>query len=130
MGPTLKEKGTYSKRKEFAPNGSKFFPLRVDPFSEAAWWAEKQTGSHKKVSLVKNGGESSKCIITKFSLFCFHNFYGQPDEYAAYLHDTVVLYARVLNKSLSENNTAGGADIFRWTRNVFFQGIVLRNKPI
>ena len=28
------EKGVYSKRKEFAPFGSKFFPLRVDPFSE------------------------------------------------------------------------------------------------
>ena len=26
-------KGVYSKRKEFAPNGSKFFPFRVDPFS-------------------------------------------------------------------------------------------------
>ena len=28
------EKGVYSKRKEFAPKGSKFFPFRVDPFSE------------------------------------------------------------------------------------------------
>ena len=27
-------KGVYSKRKEFAPHGSKFFPFRVDPFSE------------------------------------------------------------------------------------------------
>ena len=31
-----------SKRKEFAPLGSKFFPFRVDPF-----YARKQTGSHK-----------------------------------------------------------------------------------
>ena len=27
-------KGFYSKRKEFAPTGSKFFPFTVDPFSE------------------------------------------------------------------------------------------------
>ena len=27
-------KDVYSKRKEFAPNGSKFFPFRVGPFSE------------------------------------------------------------------------------------------------
>ena len=31
--PTPK-KGVYSKKKEFAPTGSKFFPFRVDPFSE------------------------------------------------------------------------------------------------
>ena len=27
-------KGVYSKRKEFAPLGSKFFPFRIDCFSE------------------------------------------------------------------------------------------------
>ena len=27
-------KGVYSKRKEVAPNGSKFFLFRIDPFSE------------------------------------------------------------------------------------------------
>ena len=26
------EKGVYSKREEFAPKGSKFFPFRADPF--------------------------------------------------------------------------------------------------
>ena len=30
------EKGIYSKRKEFAPTGSKFFPEREDPFQEGA----------------------------------------------------------------------------------------------
>ena len=35
--PFLKD--TYSKRKEFAPLGSKFFPFRVDPFSEGIWCA-------------------------------------------------------------------------------------------
>ena len=38
-------KGVYSKRKEFAPKGSKFFPFREDIFSEGAWCAGKQTGS-------------------------------------------------------------------------------------
>ena len=36
-----------SKRKEFAPPWSKFFPFRKDPFSVEAWCAEKQSGSHK-----------------------------------------------------------------------------------
>ena len=35
-------KKVHSKRKEFAPSGSKFFRFRVDPFSEA-----KQTECHK-----------------------------------------------------------------------------------
>ena len=30
----LLSKGVYSKRKEFAPIGSKFSPFRLDPFSE------------------------------------------------------------------------------------------------
>ena len=33
----LIRKGVYSKRKEFAPFGSKFFPFRVDPFLEGSW---------------------------------------------------------------------------------------------
>ena len=40
-------KGVNSKRKELAPKGSQFFPFRVDPSSEGAWCAGKQTGSHK-----------------------------------------------------------------------------------
>ena len=40
-------KGVYSKRKEFAPRGSKFYPFRVDPFSEGYWREGKQSGSHK-----------------------------------------------------------------------------------
>ena len=36
MKPLLKR--VYSKRKEFAPKGSKFFPFRVDLFSE---WRQK-----------------------------------------------------------------------------------------
>ena len=42
-------KGVYSKRKEFAPKGSKFFPFRVDPFSE------------------KIGEQESKQDVTKLS---------------------------------------------------------------
>ena len=44
-------KGVYSKRKEFAPLGSKFFPFRVDPFSEGIWYADMQTESHKNCLL-------------------------------------------------------------------------------
>ena len=40
-------KGVYSKRKEFAPHGNKFFPFRVDHISEWAWFAGKQSGSPK-----------------------------------------------------------------------------------
>ena len=61
-GQTLKGNNllpmVYSKRKEFAPpgsKGSKFFPFRVDPSPEDGWFAGMQTGSHKIVSLVKNG---------------------------------------------------------------------------
>ena len=47
-------KGVSSKRKEFAPFGSKFFSLRVDPFSEGAWCAGKQTRNHKSCVPFKN----------------------------------------------------------------------------
>ena len=40
-------KRVYYKREEFAPLGSKFFPFRVDPFSEGDWCIGTQTGSHK-----------------------------------------------------------------------------------
>ena len=40
-------RGVFSKRKEFAPHGSKFFPSRVDPFLEGNWGTGKQTESHK-----------------------------------------------------------------------------------
>ena len=40
------ENGVYSKRKEFAPLGSKFFHFIVDPFSETLC-AGQQTGTHK-----------------------------------------------------------------------------------
>ena len=40
-------KGVYSKRKEFAPSGSKFFLLRVEPAPEKDQCAGMPTGSHK-----------------------------------------------------------------------------------
>ena len=40
-------KGVYSKRKEFAPLGSKFFPFGVDLFQKRFWCAVQKTGSHK-----------------------------------------------------------------------------------
>ena len=46
-------KGTYSKRKEFAPIGSKFFPFRVDPFQIGTDVQERKQELTKVVSLVK-----------------------------------------------------------------------------
>ena len=41
--------GVYSKRKEFAPKGRKFFPFRIDPISEIRC-AGKQKGQSEKLS--------------------------------------------------------------------------------
>ena len=46
-------KGSTLKRKEFVPSGNKFFPFRVDPFSEGVWYAQNQPGVTK---VVKNDG--------------------------------------------------------------------------
>ena len=51
------EKGVCSKRKEFAPMGSKFFPFRVDAFSEGLSLQEFKQEDTKVVSLVQNGRE-------------------------------------------------------------------------
>ena len=40
-------KRVYSKRKEYAPLGNKFFPFIVDPFLEGVLCEGKQTGSYK-----------------------------------------------------------------------------------
>ena len=40
-------KAVYSKKKEFAPLGSKFFHFRVDPFLEGGWCAGKQMSCHR-----------------------------------------------------------------------------------
>ena len=49
-----------SKRKEFAPCGSKFFPYRVDPFSEGDLRAVKQRESHESRLPWWNGGKSTR----------------------------------------------------------------------
>ena len=46
-------KDLYSKSKEFAPFGSKFFPFRKNNFSEGIWFAGKQTGRHKSCPPLK-----------------------------------------------------------------------------
>ena len=53
--------GLYSKRKEFAPFGSKFFSFRVDPFSERDWYAGKQTGCHRSCLPRKSSTKYTKC---------------------------------------------------------------------
>ena len=47
-------KGVYSIRKEFAPKGSKFFPYRVDPFSEGVLCGGKQTKISKYYSSLRS----------------------------------------------------------------------------
>ena len=49
----LKGVYVYSKRKEFAPIGSRFFPFRIDISLKAAWYGGKETGSHKSCLLCK-----------------------------------------------------------------------------
>ena len=49
-------KGIYFKRKEFASQGSKLFPFRVDPFTEGTWSADTQTEGHQELSPFKNVG--------------------------------------------------------------------------
>ena len=56
-------KGIYSKMKEFAPIWSKFFPFRVDHFSEGICCAGKQIGSHKSCFLVNSGKKLQEVFI-------------------------------------------------------------------
>ena len=44
-------KRVYSKRKEFIPLGSKFFPFRIDPFSEGGKINFDRVASHESVSV-------------------------------------------------------------------------------
>ena len=55
-------KGVYSKRKEFAPKGSKFFPFRVDPFQKESDMQEQKEEVTIIVSLVENNGKSTRYI--------------------------------------------------------------------
>ena len=50
---TSLQKSVYSKRKEFAPRGSKFFPLSVDSFSKGFGLQEGNQDVTKFVSLIK-----------------------------------------------------------------------------
>ena len=47
------EKGIYSKRKAFAPLGSKCFSFRIDPFLEGDWCTGNQTGRCAAVGWTK-----------------------------------------------------------------------------
>ena len=44
------KKGVYSKRKEFAPRGSKFFPLRIDPLSRVNPLSRRETKQFHRVT--------------------------------------------------------------------------------
>ena len=57
-------KGVYSKGKEFASNGSKFFPFRIHPFirRDSSPCAGKQTGSVIRCIPCENDGRYINCI--------------------------------------------------------------------
>ena len=55
-------KGVYSKRKEFAAKGSKFFPFSIDPILEVTWCAVKQIVNYKSCLPCKIWGKCIKCI--------------------------------------------------------------------
>ena len=56
----LQRKRVYSKRQEFAPNGNRYFPFRVDPFT-------------KGLSVQKNKYEVTKVTV---NVLKFQTFYG------------------------------------------------------
>ncbi|XP_045176739.2 guanylate cyclase 2G-like [Mercenaria mercenaria] len=79
-------------------------------------------------------GHNSKDIDSwkNESYAAFHNIFKdrpdiprptEPDEYASYLHDAIILYARAMNKSLSTNHNGTGQDIFTLTSRVPFKGL-------
>ena len=90
-----------SKRKEFAPTGSKFFPFRVDPFSEG-----RRTilivGSTESVSISPLYELIHRCFIILFmSSFLYHFlllafykciYYRSKMKFSVYGTKTVVLY--------------------------------------
>ena len=56
------EKGSTPKGKNLLPNGSKFFPFRVDLSSEGTQCAVEQTGSHISYLPCKNSRKATMCI--------------------------------------------------------------------
>ena len=62
-------KRVYSKRKEFAPNGSKFFPFRADRFLKGSLCRERKPEVTIVVSLVQNVGKTTSFIDSPKSLY-------------------------------------------------------------
>ena len=57
-------KGVYSKKKAFAPLGSKFFPFRIHSFWERTWCAEKEKRRTQKLSILqKHGGNPIRSLV-------------------------------------------------------------------
>ena len=61
-------KGVYTIRKEFAPSGSKFFPNRVDRFSEGAWCAEKANRKSQNLSPLAKRAQHPQSVPSPFKL--------------------------------------------------------------
>ncbi|XP_053384657.1 atrial natriuretic peptide receptor 1-like [Mercenaria mercenaria] len=47
----------------------------------------------------------------------------EPDQFSAYLHDTIVLYARALNDSLTGGSDRSGSSIYQYASFVLFKGL-------
>ena len=61
-------KGVSTKRKEFAPCGSKFFPFRVDPFQKGPGMQKSKWKSQKFFPLSKVAENLPSVSLTHFSL--------------------------------------------------------------
>ena len=66
--PNPSEKGSALKRKEFDPTGSKFFPLRIDPFTEGSQNKFERVATPESVSVCLNSfpasGDFDHLLIT------------------------------------------------------------------
>ena len=62
-------KGVYSKRKAFAPIGSKCFLFRIDTFLEKVWCVGEPSGSQNSCLLCQNG-RKSRSVSSFLNLKC------------------------------------------------------------
>ena len=63
------------KRTEFAPHGSKFFPFRVDPFSERT----KRSGKLKESNKSCHSCQKLAIKLSSVSIYCDYRWHGYHD---------------------------------------------------
>ena len=104
-------KGIYSTRKEFAPFGSKFFPCRVDHFSEGRSKIFQQSclplkcinsnSVFRKTNLCKDGrprSDVAECCICSGSCLFVLRFYGQVNPMGSCRARSVYLTTLLLGR--------------------------------